>query len=254
MNLNRIALSFVAALAAVVCIDYSNGAVAQTTGGGPQACYAQQVYVEVDGTLPADLKLIAGQEVIFVRPAMTVGADVEVNEVQLDKNLKKLFKPSFNAQAPKGMRVVAAFLVTRDGTGRFEVTHKVVAPGAKPTTQNIPVSVATPVNPPAAVPAPVVVNVDKGLPATIDLQPGQQVIFVRHKRLVGTSVEATARQTDKAPGNVLKSVANAQCDPDFYVVAAYEMLRTGYAQAEITHKVVAPRGRVTIDTIDIRVK
>lgn len=255
MSFNRIALSFVAALAAVVCIDYSDASAQQTGGGAPQACYAAQVYVEVDGTLPADLNLVAGQEVIFVRPTLTVGANVEVNEVQIDKNANKLFKPSFNAQAPKGKRVVAAFIVTRDGTGRFEVTHTVVAPGAQPTTQKIAVSVSTPVNPPAAAPAPVVVDVDKALPATIDLKPGQQLIFVRHKRLVGTSVEAAARQTDKAPGNFLKSIANASSgDPDFYVVAAYEVVRTGYGQAEIKHKVVAPRGRVTIDTIDIRGK
>lgn len=253
MSLNRIALSFVAALAAVICIGTADSASAQTSGGAPQACYAQQVYVEVDGQLPADLKLIPGQEVIFVRPAMTVGTDVEVTEVQTDKLSPRLFKPVFNAQAPKGKQVVAAFTVTRDGTGRFDVTHTVVAPGAKPRTQALPVSVAAAPNPPSAV-APVVVDVDAGLPAKISLQKGQQVIFVRKKMLVGTSVEVTTKQTDRVRGDLLKSVTNAQCDPQYYVVEAYEAQRNGSGQSEIKHKVIAPRGRVTIDTVDIEVK
>ncbi len=247
MTLKKIATTLIVAVVALFTLNGTS----QSMAAAPQAAVAAAapLIVKVDGTLPSNIELEPGQQVIFVRHKRLVGSNVSVQELQFDRMAPALFQKLNNVQiADPDYYVVAAYSVTRVANGAVDVTHTPVVPRPRPTTQRISVTVQ------AAQLQPVVVNVDQPLPARIVLKKGQRVLFVRNKHLVGTSVEVKATQTDRGIQGLFNSASGAAVGAQFYLVGGYEATRVGYGRVDVRHKVVYPGSSWTTKSIEIIVR
>lgn len=189
--------------------------------------------IKVDGTLPASIDLEPGQQVIFIRKTRLVGSNVEVQHIQFDRMAPALFQVVNNASSgDPDYRVVAAYQMVRDGRGAIDVTHTAVVPNPTPRTQRIQLTVQ-------AAARTVVINVDQGLPARLDLQPGQTVLFVRNKQFVGSSVKVDAVQTDRGVQGLFTS-GTGHIGGQVYLVGGFKATRSGYGRIDVQHRGTFP--------------
>lgn len=240
MNIKLIATTLIVAAVSLFSLDATAGYM-QAAAPVPAAAAAQApLVVKVDGTLPADLQLEPGQQVIFVRLRHLVGTSVDVNAIQLDRMAPDLFDKLNTAQvADPDYYVVGAYEVKRAGKGAFDVTHTVVAPGAKPRTQRIAVTVAAS--------RTLVINVDQKLPSRIELKQGQKVLFVRSKHFVGSSVKVIDM------GGLVNDATGA-VPADSYLVEGYEAVKSGSGRIEVRHRGTYPGARWSTQSIKLVVK
>lgn len=151
---------------ALLCLAVSNGYAAEDT----------VKLVNLDKSLPAEVKLTVGESVYFHRAdSEGVSKTVSSKSASLTEQDKRQF-PKLSDST-----VIAGYTATSDESGEIEVTSQVVSPGSKPLVTKIKVTVE---------PKVTVVDLDGKLPATLNVTIGEDIQFKGSKHFVNVTIEA----------------------------------------------------------------
>ncbi|MBY0551862.1 MAG: hypothetical protein K2W95_31550 [Candidatus Obscuribacterales bacterium] len=132
--------------------------------------------VNLDKSLPAEVKLTVGESVYFHRAdSEGVSKTVSSKSASLTEQEKRQF-PKLSDST-----VIAGYTATCEGSGEIEVTRQVVSPSAKPSVTKIKVTVE---------PKVAVVDLDGKLPATLNVTIGQDIQFTGSKHFLKATIEA----------------------------------------------------------------
>lgn len=132
--------------------------------------------VNLDKSLPAEVKLTVGESVYFHRAdSEGVSKTVSSKSASLTEQDKRQFPKLTDSS------VVAGYTATTEGSGEIEVTRQAVSPGAKASVTRIKVTVE---------PKVAVVDLDGNLPATLNVTIGQDIQFTGGKHFLKGTIEA----------------------------------------------------------------
>lgn len=116
--------------------------VTSTQSVATKAAAVAPVRIDVDGRLPQTVHLKKGQHVVLVRKLGLVGTSVSATVNATDGNPQQLAQRIMVAhRGPHGYSVVGEYRMDRAGRGEIRITHRVVAPGTRPTHKTIRVVV-----------------------------------------------------------------------------------------------------------------